>query len=110
MDFIEKQIESLIENTTMIGCFKGDALSSYRIKPNEGFVLHDKMRDVEELDERDVPTGEIIRGYTSIECGCAADYDFGNVKEINGRTAYGVREFFARLASEISTEGGEHDV
>ena len=97
MDFTEKQIKSLIENTTMIGCFKGDVLSSYRIKPNEGFVLHDKIRDVEELDERDTPTGEIIRGYTSIECGCGADYDFGNTKIIEGHTAYGEREFFAKL-------------
>lgn len=95
MDFTEKQIESLIKNTTMIGCFKDDVLSSYRIKPNLGYVLHDKMRDVEELDERDVPTGEIIRGYTSIECGCGADYEFENTKEIDGRTAYGEREFFA---------------
>lgn len=100
MAFVEKRMKVLIENATITRVLKDDVLTSYRIAPNTGYMLHDKMRDVEELDERGIPTGNVTQGYTDVQCSCAADYDFENTKEINGNTAYGEREFFAIKVEE----------
>ena len=83
------------------------ASGSYKIAPNEGYVLHDKNRDVEVVDETTrLPTGEILLGYVPYptHCGVTATYDFDNTTVIDGYTAYGNREFFARPQSEVPAD------
>lgn len=101
---LELVTPTLIENTTMhkyinsAGEFK-----TYRIKANDGYVLHDKDLDTDEFDENFEPTGNVILGYTTGTCSCGANYDF---------TA-NTREFYAVLADTVPADqifsGGNND-
>lgn len=82
-------------------------ITGYRVAPNEGYVLHDKNLDTEVMDEETMmPTGEVRLGYRSypLFCGVQPNYDFDNTKIMDGYTAYGNREFFARPASEVPAD------
>lgn len=82
-------------------------INGYRVAPAEGYVLHDKNLDTEVMDEETMmPTGEILLGYRPypLFCGVTPNYDFDNTKIIDGQTAYGSREFFARPASEVPAD------
>jgi len=79
----------------------------FRVRANEGYVLHDKNRNIEVMDETTMmPTGEILLGYLPYPAACVvpASYDFENTKVIDGYTAYGSREFFARPQSEVPAD------
>lgn len=92
-----------IANTTITQLSSG----GYRIVANEGYVLHDKNYDVEVMDEITLmPTGEIMLGYmpSGSPCGVRYNYDFHNTTVIDGYTAYGAREFFARPISEVPAD------
>lgn len=88
---------TLIANTTMkkyinsAGVFK-----QYLIYPNEGYVLHDNAGSW-----TDPNTNVHYEAYYSGSCSCGANYDFANTTTIDGYTAHGPREFFARPASEV---------
>ena len=84
---------SLIENTTMRLRLRDGAPYQYLIKPNDGYVLHDKAWDAYDggYTEDGEPIGNLIAGYTIGECSCSASYDF----------AENAREFYAVLASTV---------
>jgi hypothetical protein len=73
----------------------------YRVIPDDGYLLHDKTLDHAELDESFYPTGNTILGYYPSSRTCFIDYDFENTTTIDGYTAFGNREFFARPTSEV---------
>ena len=77
---------------------------AYNITPNTGYCLHDKGLDIEVLDEETFePTGEILLGYCTASAGCGYNYEFTEAI-VDGYTAYGNREFFARPISEVSSD------
>lgn len=56
---------------------------AYKIRPEKGYVLHEKSRDEIVTDENGNETGEIKLGYTSGIVTTGADYDFvKNEREI----------------------------
>ena len=73
----------------------------YNIAPIEGYVLHNSTRDWE---DENLETGEktFHRGYSKSSSGVGLNYDFDNTTEIDGYTAYGVNEIFARPIKEVS--------
>lgn len=92
---------SLVPNTTMVKAILDGVPKTYRITPNDGYVLHDTNYDTEVLDRRGNPTGEIIKGYIPQTCSCSVNYDFAVTAVIDGYNALGSREFFARPQSEV---------
>jgi hypothetical protein len=93
-----------IPNTTITDVVVNEKLLGYTIDPNEGYVLHDKNLDFEVFEEGTLmPNGEILLGYLPYPVGCAtyAGYNFSDTTTIDGYTAYGDREFFARPRSEV---------
>lgn len=92
-----------IENTTITEITVSGNVLGYNIQPNDGYVLHDINLDFEATDENGFPTGEMQRGYRPTACICPVSYDFENTKIIDGYTAHGNREFFARPTSEVPT-------
>lgn len=91
---------TIIPNTTMEKGMLNGVHKVYRITPNEGYVLHDKVADEETLE------GGIIRRYGVGSASCGANYDFTPLfvtdEHGNTFTAYGAqREFYARLQSEV---------
>lgn len=111
----EDVIPTLVPNTTMQKMILDGVHRSYVIAPIEGYVLHDKNRDWNDIDPvTGMPSEEPTLGYTTGTATCGANYDFTTVQvtDENGvtHTAYGAkREFFARPASEVpadKTEGG----
>lgn len=117
----EDVIPTLIPNTTMQRRFIDGVHKQYVIAPVDGYVLHTKTADYEELDtETGMPTGRTIFCYASGSASCGANYDFTplQVTDENGVTftAYGAqREFFARPASEVPADqiyggGNDHEV
>ena len=72
----------------------------YIVDPIEGYVLHNSNRDVYDTN---LETGEetFTRGYSTSSSGVGLNYDFDNTKDIDGYTAYGMFEIFARPAEEV---------
>lgn len=86
MSYTEVVEPSLIENTTILKVFTDEGVHrNYRITPNAGYVMHDKILDEFVLDEDGNETTEIRLGYRTSTAGVGANYDF-TVNE---------REFFA---------------
>ena len=105
MEFTYETIEpSLIPNTTMVKSLFNGVPRSYRITPNENYVLHDNASDWTETDEE---TGAQITylGYTRGTVSCSATYDF----EANPREFYAVEEHNVVLKSEEATEEDYQD-
>lgn len=73
----------------------------YKITPADGYKLHNNVNDWTETDEE---TGaEILhREFSSAPSTVPADYDFDNKTKIDGRTAYGSKEIYAKAESEIT--------
>jgi hypothetical protein len=78
-DRMLKDVTPIIENTSMQ--IYDD--KTYWIKPNEGYKLHEKIRDVEDVDPE---TGKpiLILGFNESISTCSINYDF----EINEREFY----------------------
>lgn len=101
-----------IENTTARVRFRSttsNEVKSYRISPNDGYVLHDREYDIIEYDI-DPITGEVIEisrrlGYRTTMASCGYNYDFTatTITDDNGvtHTAYGSRQFFAVPADSV---------
>ena len=68
-----KDVEPIIENTSMQ--MYDD--KTYWIKPNEGYKLHEKGRDIEDIDPA---TGKpiLILGFNESISTCSVNYDFEN--------------------------------
>lgn len=92
---------TLIANTTMQKVIRveDNVHRTYRITPNNGYVLHDK--DLDFTTPEDYET--YIAGYTTGTCTCAASYDF----------AVNPREFYAVPADSVPADqifgGGDND-
>lgn len=98
---------TLIPNTTMKKTLRDGVHTNYRIQPNEGYVIHDKARDMVDLDP-DTMEETLKRGYTTTYASCGANYAFTpvTIADENGVTftAYGSREFAARLATDVPAD------
>ena len=52
-------------------------ISTYRITPDDGYVIHNKFRDTPVIDEESgMETGEVEKGYTESYIIIQSDYDF----------------------------------
>ncbi len=77
-NFMYTDIESIIENATMKKYFNNEGkFTAYIIEPFPDFMLHINSRDEIVFDpQTNMPTGEVIKGYTKGEVRVCADYDF----------------------------------
>ena len=100
MAIVYTDITPIIPNTTMQKMTVNGVDRQYKISPISGYVLHGKTRDWIDVDPE---TGEetFYRGYGRGDSTVAISYDFDNTIEIEGYTAYGAREIFARPESEV---------
>ena len=72
-----KEAEAKIENTLFEArTTENGKIISYRIRPAEGYKLHESTLDESVLDEHGYETGEIKKGYTESYVTAGADYDF----------------------------------
>lgn len=81
-----KEIEPLIENTICEAREENGKVLSYRIRPAEGYKLHEITLDERVIDESGNETGEIRKGYTTSYITARAGYDF----EKNEREIYSI--------------------
>lgn len=111
-----------IPNATVV---LNDTGTNYRITPNAGYVLHDKIYDTILEEEVENPeTGEmewvetgVVLGYRTTTASVSVrTYDFTpfTMQDENGNdvTAYGAREFYTKPASEVPADqifGGENN-
>lgn len=95
----EDVVPSLIPHTTMRKRIKNGVATYYNIVPEEGYVLHDKGRDVEIEIEDNPEQIELHRGYTKMgtTCGINYSFDIGTLTLENGDFAisYGEQQYFA---------------
>jgi hypothetical protein len=93
---------SPIENATVVKLFSDGVHRRYEITPNDGYALHDQVRDWTETDPETLEE-IVVRGYTTGTASCAASYDF---------TA-NPREFYAVPADSVPADqifgGGDND-
>lgn len=83
-------------------------LLSYRIYPNEGYVLHDTQYDEEIFDEETrEPTGEIKLGYLPYPSFVIVGYNYDFTE--NPRQLYCVPADTVP-ADQIFNNGGNHEV
>ena len=71
----EDVMPSLIENATMKRCLLNGVHKTYRITPNENYVLHDS-RLATDIDVEGNPIDPPLAGYTPATVSVAANYDF----------------------------------
>lgn len=92
---------SPIPNATVTKCFFDGGVPYYEVKPNEGYVLHDKARDCLSIATDTMEQSQKL-GYTAGFVTCGINYEFTpiTVTDENGVsfTAYGPREFAAVFA------------
>ena len=106
---------SPMENGTVTKVFLDGVHGTYQVAPNAGYVLHDKARDYADIDPDTMEETPKL-GYTTGYATCGANYAFTPVivTDENGVafTAYGSREFAARLATDVPADqifGGNND-
>lgn len=112
----------IIPNTTMqIYVNSAGVQKTYRITPNEGYVMHDNTYDEPVLiPETAEPTGEVILGYRPTTASVALAYDFSTTETLDeaGNTvlAYGSRQLYTKLATDVpenqifGVSNGEHEI
>ena len=114
----EEMATSLIPNTTMRKRLVDGVHKSYHIQPISGYVLHDNTMDYINIDPNTYEeTTKFGYSPSSVYVTCGASYDFSThtVTDENGNayTAYGNRDFFAVLESEVPADqifgGGDND-
>lgn len=83
-----KTIEPLIDNTICEAREKDGKIVSSRIRPAEGYKLHEITLDESVFDEESgIETGEVKKGFTTSYITAGADYDF----EKNDREIFAVK-------------------
>lgn len=95
---------TLIENTTMKKRLFDGVHTSYTIKANEGYLLHDNACDTPVFDEETFEeTGEVILGFrpSTYTASCGANYDFAE----NSRGFYTIPENELPEGAEIWGNG-----
>lgn len=102
-----------IENATVSENWRNGKFYGYTIDPDLGYVLHDKANDYAVPDPVTMEETYYL-GYAVGSVSCGANYDYDVTTTIDGYTAYGSREFFARPASEVPGDqifgGNDHEV
>ena len=83
-----KEIEPLIKNTVCEAREKDGEVISYRIRPKDGYKLHEITLDEKVIDENGNETGEVRKGFTKSYVTAGAGYDFMK----NEREIYAVEE------------------
>ncbi len=83
-----------IPNTTIVHNPSG----TWEITPASDYAIHTNVRDYTDIDELGNET--FVRGYTTGYITVEPSYDFDNTKDIDGYTAYGMFEIFARPMEE----------
>jgi hypothetical protein len=83
-----KEIEPLIDNTVCEAREIDGKIVSYRIRPIEGYQLHEVTLDENVIDENGIETGKIRKGFTESYITAGADYDF----EKNEREIYAITD------------------
>ncbi len=97
-------IETKIPNTTMQKVVKDDGTEiCYSITPFEGYETHHCARCYEE-ENPDTSEKTFVHGYSTAPCTVPLDYDFETTKEVDGHTAYGEKEIFAREIQSTKRE------
>lgn len=82
-----KKIEPLIENTICEACETSRGAGYHKVRPAEGYKLHEKGLDMPVFDEKTGrETNKIERGYTTGFTTVSIDYDWGT----NPRQIYAV--------------------
>ena len=71
-----REIEPLLANTICEVREKDGKTLSYRIRPKEGYKLHEVTLDKRIADEEGNETGEICPGFTTSYVTAGAEYDF----------------------------------
>lgn len=72
-----KSVEPLIENTICEVCETVRGSSYHRVRPAEGYKLHEKGLDMPIFDEEtNKETGKIQCGYTTVFVTVGANYDW----------------------------------
>ncbi len=78
-----KEIEAKLENTIFEARKENGEIMSYRIRPAEGYKLHEITLDEMVVDENGNETGEKKLGFTTSYVTAGAGYDFEkNPREI----------------------------
>lgn len=79
-----KETESKIANTVFEArTNESGEVVSYRIRPADGYKLHEISLDETVIDESGIETGEIKKGFTESYVTAGANYDFEkNEREI----------------------------
>lgn len=103
-----ESMESIVPNAIMRKGFLDGVFKNYRIKPADGYVLHDSGYDTIVTDDEGNETGEIILGYRASEGSVGYNYDFTPIQMLdeagNTVTAYGSRQFFCKLESDVPVD------
>lgn len=81
-----KEIKPLIDNTLCESREIDGKVISYRIRPAEGYKLHEVTLDETVFDEDGNETGETKLGYTESYVTASVDYDF----KTNERQIYAI--------------------
>lgn len=81
-----KEIKPLFDNTLSEAREKTGEIVSYRIRPIEGYKLHEISLDENVIDDEGNETGETRKGFTTSYVTAGANYDF----EKNEREIYAV--------------------
>ena len=108
----ETLLTSPVANATVQKVFIDGFHKVYYVTPNEGYALHCKHLDTQDIDLRTYePIGEVILGYKTVQVSVSAKYDFDNVVEatIRGESGksylvskIGEDEFYTIPADEVS--------
>lgn len=115
----EEITPTIIENAKVEKCLVDGVHRTYRITPNDGYVLHNKARDYSNLDP-DTFEETLVQGFSAHFSTCGAAYAFTPIQMLapNGATvtAYGEYEFYAILRTEVPADqifggvGNDHEV
>lgn len=81
-----KEIKPLKDSTLCEAREKNGEIVSYRIRPADGYKLHEITLDETVIDENENETGETKPGFTTSYITAGANYDF----EKNEREIYAV--------------------
>jgi len=114
-NIVYEPMDSIIPNAVMRRKLVDGVLANYRIKPADGYVMHDNGYDY--LEERiviDKTTGKetteyvTILGYRLTEASVLASYDFSTTQILdeagNIVMAYGNRQFFCKPITDVPAD------
>jgi len=85
----------------------------YIVRPEEGYMLHEKSRDEIVMDEYDNETGKIKLGFTKSYITIGADYDFEkNERQIYVKNDDGIEDIVDAdsVDSEIEEKAKAYDI